>query len=66
LKAAFCNTKYLLLNVWTVAELQIRNYMEGSGRGLIEALSPHFPTAADKASVKNADNPENKNRNRRV
>jgi hypothetical protein len=40
--------------------------MEGSGRGLIEAVSPHFSTAVDKASVINADNPDKKNRNKRV
>jgi hypothetical protein len=54
------------MNVWTVAELQIRKYMEGSGRGLIEAVSPHFPTAAQKPSVKNADNSDKKIRNRKV
>jgi len=37
--------------------------MEGSGRGLIDAVSPHFPTAAQKPSVKNEDNPDKKNRN---
>jgi len=65
-KAAFCNTKYLLLNVWTVAELQIRKYMEGSGCDITEVVSPHFPTADEKPSVKNEDNLDNKKRNRKV
>ena len=39
--------------------------MQGSGRGQIEAVSTHFPTAAEKLLVKNADNPDNKNRNRK-
>ena len=51
-------------NVWTVAELQIRKYMEGSGRDIIEAVSPHFSTADEKPSVKNEDKSDNKNRNR--
>jgi len=40
--------------------------MEGSGRDLIEAVTQHFPTADEKTSVKNEDNPHNKNINRKI
>ena len=35
-------------NIWTVAELKIIKYMEGSGRALIETVSRHFPTSDQK------------------
>ena len=51
------------MDVWTVAELQIRKYMEGSDRGLIDVVPPYFPTAAENPLVKNADKPDKKIRN---